>query len=193
MNIAVLGGTFDPPHFGHLLVARQVLEHVPTVDEVWLLPDNTNPDKRVFASAKDRSAMARLLVEPRITVSDIDIKRGGETYTIDTIHELKQNTENTYMWLFGSDLVQQMKQWEQYEEIISEVAFIIFPRPDYPVSDIPKNTTVLPENKLLIANYSSTSIRERVAKGLSIKGLVPDDVSDYIDKHKLYQSKPVYV
>ncbi len=193
MNIAVLGGTFDPPHFGHLLVARQVLEHVSGVDEVSLLPANTNPDKTVFASAKDRLAMTNLLKESGISISDMDIARGGETYTIDTIHELLKDTKNTYLWVMGSDLLTQMNHWQKHEEIISSIPFIIFPRPGFSTTDAPKNATILSENKLLTANYSATAIRGRVAKGLSIKGLVPDGVAEYIEKNKLYQSKSVYV
>jgi nicotinate-nucleotide adenylyltransferase len=68
MTIAVLGGTFDPPHFGHLLVARQVLEHIDDFDEVWLLPNNTNPFKKVAASAKDRLVVTKILEEPGIRV-----------------------------------------------------------------------------------------------------------------------------
>lgn len=193
MNIAVFGGTFDPPHFGHVLVARQVLEHIPLIDAVWLLPDNTNPDKKVFAKAIDRLAMTRLLQEPGISVSDIDIVRGGETYTIDTIHELKKNSKNSYSWLMGSDLLKKMKKWEKYEEIVSAVPFIIFPRPGFTITGVPKNFTVLSENTLLSANYSATAIRAWVAKGLSIKGLVPDAVADYIEKYKLYKNTSVYV
>lgn len=193
MNIAVLGGTFDPPHFGHLLVARQVLEHVTNIDEVWLLPDNTNPDKTVFASPNDRLAMAKLLQEPGIKVSDIDIIRGGETYTIDTIHELQKNKANNYSWVMGSDLLSQMTKWESYDEIISLVPLIIFPRPGFAIGDATKKATILSENTLLTANYSATAIRARVNKGLSIKGLVPDAVADYIEKNKLYKTEPVYV
>lgn len=193
MDIAVLGGTFDPPHFGHLLVARQVLEVKTDIDEVWLMPANTNPDKKVYAPTYTRLAMVKFLQEPRIKVSDIDIIRGGETYTIDTVRQLLIDKKNQYRFVMGSDLLSKMKNWQGYEEIIASIPIIIFPRPDYPVKTIPKSFEILPENQLLVANYSSTVIRQRIAKGLSIKGLVPDKVAEYIKKHQLYQTKTVNV
>ena len=105
MKIAVLGGTFDPPHYGHLLVARQILEEKENIDEVWLLPANTNPDKKIYALVEDRLAMVKLLQEDHIKVSDIDISRGGETYTIDTIRKLILDKKNQYIWVMGSDLL----------------------------------------------------------------------------------------
>ncbi len=193
MNIAVLGGTFDPPHFGHLLVARQILEVKSDIVEVWLMPANTNPDKKVYASARHRLTMTKFLEESHIKVSDLDVDRAGETYTIDTVRQLIKNKRNRYSWVMGSDLLPTINHWEGYKEIITSIPFIIFPRPDYPAASVPKSFEVLPENKLLVANYSSTAIRERVAKDLSIEGLVPDKVADYIGNHKLYQSKSVYV
>lgn len=193
MNISVLGGTFDPPHFGHLLVARQILEVKPNIAEVWLLPANTNPDKKVYASASDRLTMTTFLEEAHIKVSALDVDRGGETYTIDTVRLLLKNKQNRYSWVMGSDLLPTINKWEGYKEIITSMPFIIFPRPDYPVAAVPKSFEVLPENKLLVANYSGTAIRQRVAKSLSIEGLVSNHIANYIGKHKLYQAKSVYV
>lgn len=193
MNIAVFGGTFDPPHFGHLLVARQVLEAGIGIDEVWLLPANTNPDKQIFAQAHHRLAMARLLAGSGIGVSDIDIARGGDTYTKDTAVFFEKDTQNKFFWVIGSDLVSSMKKWQGYEYILQTVKLIIFPRPEYPIHEAPESAIVLGENKLLTANYSSTVIRARVAQGRSIAGLVPEKVEAYIKKNQLYQTKSVYV
>lgn len=193
MKIALLGGTFDPPHFGHLLVARQVLEEVSGIDKVWLLPANTNPDKIVYASPSDRLTMTKFLEERDIAVCDYDIKRGGPTYTYDTINNFCKDKKNSYVWLMGSDLLKSIKSWQGFDRFTKMMPFLIFPRPDYPAENVLRGFTVLPENKLITANYSSTVIRERVSEGLSIKGLVPNRVDEYIKKRGLYLNKKVYV
>ena len=142
---------------------------------------------------EDRLAMVKLLQEDHIKVSDIDISRGGETYTIDTIRKLILDKKNQYIWVMGSDLLPQFEKWEGYKEIISSIEILIFPRPDYPIKNIGKSIKILPKNHLLTVNYSSTVIRQRIAKGLSIKGLVPEKVEEYINKKHLYSLNKMYV
>ena len=116
MNIAVLGGKFDPPHFGHLLVINQILEKVDYIDKVLLIPVNTHPWKTIVASPADRLAMIKLLKSDRIEVADIDIKRGGQTFTIDTIKELTANKANKYYWVSGSDILSEFDKWKDHQE-----------------------------------------------------------------------------
>src|SRR3989338_6725136 len=186
MKIAVLGGTFDPPHFGHLLVARQIMENFSDIDRAWLLPANTNPDKKIYAPTSHRLKMAQFLKEERIDVCDLDIKRGGETLTIDSIRQLIKIRDHKFTWIIGSDLLSTIKFWEGYGEFIKLVPFIVFPRPEYPIKSVPVGFKVLKESHLLTANYSSTVIRARVRQGLSIEGLTPHEVTNYINKHHLY-------
>lgn len=192
MNIAVLGGKFDPPHFGHLLLVNQILEKVAYIDQVLLIPVNTHPWKTIVGSAIDRLAMTRLLASDKVKVSDIDIKRGGETYTVDTVKELARDSSNKYFWVSGSDILSEFNKWKNYKELIKKINFLIFPRGDYPVKNLPSGFELVP-GRLLINNYSSTAIRARVKTGLSIKGLVPDSVAGYIKIHKLYIKDAVYV
>lgn len=193
MNIAVLGGKFDPPHFGHLLVINQILEKIPHIDRVLLIPVNTHPWKTLVASPSDRFSMTKLLESERIKVSDIDTKRGGETYTIDTIKELTANKSNKYFWINGSDILEEFHKWRDYKKLIKLITFLIFPRAGFPVKKLPTGFKLVPGRDLLVNNYSSTAIRERVRLGLSIKGLVPDKVAHHIKIHHLYQKDTVYV
>src|ERR1700687_1548173 len=106
MQIALFGGKFDPPHLGHIHISKYILQAGLGIDAVWFVPANTHPWRPIVASAQDRLEMAQLLVKGSdsgyrgVTVSDIDIKRGGDTYTIDTVRELFKTTDNTYCWIF---------------------------------------------------------------------------------------------
>src|SRR5258706_5659004 len=98
MRVALFGGSFDPPHNGHLIIARAVLAFDPTIDEVWLLPTNQHQWKPMHAPAEDRLAMAKLLEEDRIKASDVDVAR-KITDNIETIKYLQETTKNTYVWV----------------------------------------------------------------------------------------------
>lgn len=192
MNIAVLGGKFDPPHFGHLLAINQILEKIPYIDQILLIPVNTHPWKMIVASPADRLAMTKLLESDKIKTSDIDIKRAGQTYTVDTVIELTLDRANKYFWVSGSDILSEFNKWKNHKELVKKINFLIFPRGDYPIKNLPKGFELVP-GKLLTNNYSSAAIRIRVKNGLSIKGLVPDQVAEYIKIHNLYKSDRVYV
>lgn len=172
-RVAVLGGAFDPPHLGHFGLAKTALK-TGLVDQVWLMPNFSHPWREAIAPAKDRLAMCKLLVNPpspapgglrRARVSDLEIKRRGKSYTIDTVRELKRKfPDYVFFWLMGSDRLIDLKKWKVIERLLKEIKFIVLPK-----------TTV-----------SSTKIRERIKKGLSISGLVPKKVEEYIRKHNLY-------
>lgn len=188
MKIALFGGRFDPPHNGHLHIAREVLKSVPDIDEVWLVPANTHPWRPIEASASDRLAMTKLLAEENIRVSDIDIRRGGETYTIDTINELLQTTSNTYVFICGADQLEDFAKWRAYQELEKKLHFVVFPRIGYDILGVlPKNVTILAANDFIATDDSSTQIRERIKKGLSIADLVPEKVEKYILNKRLYR------
>ena len=90
MKVAILGGKFDPPHYGHLLIAQQVLESDLKIDQVWLMPAKNHPWKKINASAEQRMEMVKLLTNDKIKVSDVDLYRDGNIYTIDTVKILQQ-------------------------------------------------------------------------------------------------------
>src|SRR5690348_4467233 len=164
MNIAVFGGRFDPPHVGHLAVAKEILKVRPDIDEVWLIPANTHPWRPIVASAKDRFAMVKLMEEEKIKAKDLDIVRGGETYTIDTIKLLfQENRNNIYHWVCGIDQIKDLYRWKEYDELQKLINFIVFPRKGYDEkTNLPKNVSLI-KGDFIATDLSSSAIRQHVA------------------------------
>ncbi|MBI5465290.1 nicotinate (nicotinamide) nucleotide adenylyltransferase [Candidatus Gottesmanbacteria bacterium] len=163
-TIAIFGGSFDPPHLGHVSLIKKILK-AGLVDEIWLVPNFSHKWKKIIASPNNRFKMCQLLIKNKTKVCDIEIKREGKSYAIDTIRELKREYPGyQFYWLAGKDLLRELPKWKDPEALKKEIEFIAFPK----------------------TNVSSSKIRERIKKGLSITGLVPKKVEEYIRKHKLY-------
>ncbi len=187
MKIAILGGRFDPIHTGHVLIARQVLELRPEIDKVIFVPAFEHQWKPIVASPKDRIAMVKSVLEDRMEVTDIEIKRKGISYSIDTIKVLKKETGSQVYWVVGSDIVAEFGRWKNSEELIREATFLVFPRDPYDLpTDLPKGFELISDPNLLVTSFSGTAIRNRVKSGRSIKYLVPPEVEKYIIENKLY-------
>lgn len=187
MSIAVFGGRFDPPHCGHLLVAEQVLEKMPEINQLWLLPANTHPWKQMVASPLNRLNMTKLLESKKIKVSDFDIKRGGETYTIDTVKLLKRDSTHSYFWLCGSDTLREFHRWKNFQQLVKLIPFLVFPRSNDKIKNLPEGFSLIKNKNLITTNISSTAIMNRIKRGLPITGLVPEKVEEYIREYNLYQ------
>ncbi|MBI3380219.1 nicotinate (nicotinamide) nucleotide adenylyltransferase [Candidatus Gottesmanbacteria bacterium] len=186
MNIAILGGKFDPPHIWHFLTAQQVLENVPEIDQAWLLPDYTNAFRPIVAMPSDRIEMLHFLETGRIKLSTIAIAREETTYTVNIATELKKDLNNRYYWIVGSDVTTEFSRWRDYQKLSRLMQFLVFPRKDYPIKNLPQGFQKVPGD-LLLSNISSTTIRDRVKNGLSITGLVFPEVEDYIRRRNLYK------
>lgn len=187
MHIAVFGGRFDPIHNGHMAVARAVLQEVPGIDEVWLLPANTHPWKPMIASSQDRLSMVRLSQEKNIIASDLDIRRGGETYTIDTVRELLKDRKNRYSWVCGIDQIKDLYRWKEYEELHRLIDFLVFPRRGYDEkTNLPQKFSLI-KGSFIANELSSDTIRARIRKGIPITGLVSEKVEQYIKGKGLYK------
>lgn len=187
MRIAILGGRFDPIHTGHILIARQVLELVPRIDKVLFVPAYQHQWKPTVASPQARIVMIESVLEDRMEVSDVEIKRGGVSYSIDTIKALKKQTGAEIFWIIGSDILPEFHRWVKASELTKEAKFLVFPRDPYDLpTDLPEGFELISGKNLLVTSFSGTSIRERIAKGLSIKYLVPSVIEDYIKNNKLY-------
>jgi len=203
MHIALLGGSFDPPHLGHLLIAQQVKEQI-GVDQVWLLPMyGTAAHHKIFQKQlspfSDRIAMATLLENDFIKVSDFEIKENKESITIVTLEKLaKVYPQHTFSWITGSDKLETFQKYERWQDIIKKHNLIVFPREHmlwhlqervkeaFQLQAIPENIMVLHDKDLILTNISSTTIRDRIRRGLSIQHLVPDGVAEYIQEKTLY-------
>ena len=187
MKIGILGGSFDPPHFGHLLVARQAREIV-HLDEIWLMPYFAHNWDPTVSAAAHRLAMTRRIEEPGITVSDVEIKHQQKNYTIETVRRLKSKYAHEFFWIIGSDILPEFQRWKDWEQLEREVSFLVFPRNGHSIpSELPRGFQAINSPELVTSNLSSTIVRNRLTKGLSVVGLIPQGVIDYIEKHKLYQ------
>jgi len=188
MKIAILGGRFDPPHIGHFLVARQVLDFRKDIDKVLLVPAFKHQWKPIVASPKDRIEMLKFFVEPRIEISDVEIKRKGISYSSDTIKAIKKQTSAEVFWIIGSDILPEFHKWKNAEELLKLATFLVVPRDphSFDPKKLPKGFEVISSPDLVTTDFSSTLIRDRIKAGKSIKNLVPECIEKYIVEHKLY-------
>ena len=180
MHIALLGGSFNPPHNGHLVMARASLAQT-GANEVWLLPNFRQSPPKDVASVSDRLAMVRLLEEPKILVSTIetDHKLSGET--VEILPWLPGL--NTYAFIMGSDQLTTFFRWQDYGLLLSKLQFWVYPRVGYPLKPMYNGMRILHGSPY---DVSSTDVRKRAAVGESLAELVPEKVVGYIAKHGLY-------
>jgi len=190
-KIGIFGGVFDPPHIGHLIMARRASEQL-GLDKVFFVPANIPPHKKVpVASAEHRINMLRiaLLPHPDFTISTCEIERGGISYTIDTVRFFHQNIfADEYFLLVGEDSALNFFTWKDNSEILNLVKVAWFPRyiqnrnEDYRFLDLRNFIKVEAE----IIEVSSSRIRQLIKERKSIRYLVPDGVLMYIEKNELY-------
>ena len=193
MKTCIFGGTFDPPHIGHLLIAQTVFESE-NFERLIFVPANISPAKKNGDSSppEERSKMLEMSLtnNPNFEISDLEIKREGISYTIDTIKEVADKLKldkNNLFFLMGSDTLKGFHNWKNPEEIIKLCNIIVAIRPGFTPSDIPQ--WVL--DNVRFANIprfevSSTNIRRRWREGKTIRYMVTKEVWEYIDEKDLY-------
>jgi nicotinate-nucleotide adenylyltransferase len=187
-----MGGTFDPIHIAHLIIAEAALEAL-TLREVVFVPAAKPPHKGdVYVTpVEDRLEMVRLAIEgnPRLVVSDIEAKRETPSYTIDTIREFRAglDADEEIYFIIGADSLLEFFTWKEPEKLLDSCRFVVVPRPGVSVDDadarIRDKAIVLDAPELDIA---SRDIRERVRGRRTIRYLVPTEVESYIDRKNLY-------
>lgn len=188
MTIAILGGRFDPPHWGHFWLAQQVLEKRQEIDEVWFMPAAKHQWKKIEAAGKHRLAMLQCFKNKKFRISDIELIRGGVSYTVDTVKAIKSKYKCTLYWVVGSDIISEFDRWEKAEELPSLVTFLVFPRDPYKIPNkLPRGFEPITGSDLIVTNLSSTIIRRRVREGKSIRGFVPRRIEEYIKSNNLYK------
>lgn len=190
MRIGIYGGSFDPIHSGHGIVANFVSQ-CNVVDEVWLMVSRKNPLKphSTYAGDKERLAMAALVARKcrNVKVSDIEMSLPSPSYTYDTLTLLKKlHPEDEFILIIGSDSLENFESWKNHEGIIKEFGLIVYPRPGYvmPLEE-PENVKFLqgaPE-----FGISSSLIREYIKSSWNINFFTPPEVAEYIKEHHLYQ------
>ena len=184
--VGIMGGTFNPVHLGHLIMADQVMAQL-NLDKVVFVPDAEPPhqDHKSTIDAKDRVAMLELAIQdhPRFELDLLEIARGGKSYTYDTIVELKKRHPlSDYYLILGADMIDYLPTWHRIDELAKLVTFVGVKRPGIEAkTTYPVIWVDTPEIAL-----SSTKIRELVARHCSIDYLVPPKVRQYIHEKGLY-------
>lgn len=184
MRVALLGGAFNPPHLGHLMIAQQVLDFTDT-DEVWFLPNFAQSPPKPVASVEDRLAMTKFLVLPRTHVSTIEIDNRLDGETVNILPHLP--ADHQFSFIIGSDQLPTFHLWQDWEKLLSQMPFFVFPRYGFPNEPLYKGMKVIADELLVGSNISSTKIRQRVARGLPVDQFVPQAVHAYIQERGLYR------
>jgi len=192
VKIGFLGGSFDPVHFGHLIAAQDAYEQY-QLDRLFLVPAAQAPLKPndVQSSAEDRLAMLRAAVEwdRRFEVSDFELRKGGMSYTIDSVRHFRaQFPDDQLYWIIGGDQLPKMHLWREIEELALLTEFIFLERPGHSV----KATPTVPGLRLHrcdghLVEISSTELRERVRCGLSLDYFIPHKAIVQIEEKRLYR------
>jgi len=198
--LGIMGGTFNPIHYGHLLICEGIREEF-CLDKIIFIPAKIPPhkDNSKIIGAHDRLRMVELAIgdNPFFTASEIELMREGSSYTVDTLRVIKEQENNKEISLIvGADSLVRFETWKDYREIFKLAVIIVASRPDT-AEDI-LNSYINKFRDEAGANikkysgkamdYSSTEIRKRVGMGLSIKYMVPPEVEKYIYENGLYKN-----
>ena len=215
MRVGLFGGTFNPVHWGHLRAADEIREMF-DLKQVIFIPTNISPHKKSqeIASAENRLIMLNLAVNGNsyFSTSDVELKRPGKSYSIETISYFKHalGKELTLFFILGMDAFLEITSWKDYIELFTLCNFIVMSRPGYEVKEkdqvipakVKANYRYQPDEKRFISSLQSTiyfteitpvdissfTIRALIKKGGSINHLLPEKVESYIKEHKLYSN-----
>lgn len=188
MRLGILGGTFDPIHLGHLYLAKKVLQDL-SLDKVIFIPTYLPPHKKnvKISSDKHRYRMVKLAIadEKRFAVSNIEIKRKGRSYSVETLRRIRKRygLSTQIFFITGSDSLKAIGKWKDLEEILGLCRFVVVKRPRHRAKKIPRNFIVL---DIDAKDISATDIRVRIRKGHAVGKFLPKNVSTYIKKHEIY-------
>lgn len=185
-RVGIVGGTFDPPHIGHLIMANEVWQSL-QLDEIRFMPNQEPPHKKRNSNATndDRKRMLSLSISdhPAFSIELIEFEREGPSYTYDTIRLLKEREPDIeFYFIIGADMIEYLPKWYNIEKLTKIIQFVGVNRPGFSVeTNYPIIQIQIPDIHL-----SSTMIRARIKDNLSIKYLVMDEVMNYIKEKKIY-------
>jgi nicotinate-nucleotide adenylyltransferase len=197
VRIGILGGTFNPPHLGHLICAQEAYLQL-GLDRVTLIPARIPPHKTVEdePGAEHRLELCRLAVrgdEERFDVSDVEIRRDGPSYTVDTLEELHSRApEHELFLIVGGDIAAGLPGWHRPEQVLSLATLAVAKRRGTSRAAVGEALSELPGGErarffqMPRIGISSTMLRDRARAGQSIRYYVPDPVISYIERHRLY-------
>ena len=199
-KIGISGGTFDPIHYGHLIIAEEIRQTM-ELEKMIFIPSGNPPHKTdaKVTSATHRFKMVEMATatNPYFQVSSIELEREGYSYTIDTLSQLKQmyGNDTALFFMTGADVIPELITWKNFKDIFSLCEFVAVLRPGFKREALIKEIEYLRNNYMAtihivnapLIGISSTIIRDRVRKDKSIKYLVPENVEHYIMKNNLYK------
>jgi len=198
-KLGVFGGTFDPVHYGHIYLVRQAVDEC-GLDRAMVVPAALQPFKpeRAMASGRHRFDMARLAfsADDKISVSDIELKKGGVSYTVDTLAEIRHmcGADTEISFILGADAFLKIEKWKGAEELLKNYSFIIGTRPGCGRDEldvfIERLENVYNNKITTIKNrqteVSSTEIKRAIAAGEDLSGYIPPEVERYIGSNGVY-------
>jgi len=192
VRVGILGGTFDPPHIGHLLAASDAVEAL-SLDQLVFIPNARQPLKAdaPVAAAEDRLAMVRLLCagDPRFMVDDTEVRRGGLSFTVETLREYRARAPAAALFLLiGADVVETLPSWRDPEAIAALAEVVVLIRSSDGTRPVPGSLDGVRQVATRRVDVSSTEIRARVRAGRRLTGFVPDAVAAYIAERGLYRT-----
>lgn len=196
MRVGILGGTFNPPHLGHLVCAQEAYIQL-KLERVLFIPARTPPHKPVEEEPgpEHRLELCRLAVQddPRFEVSDLEMKREGPSYTVDTLSELHSNAPDNDLYLIvGGDVAAGLPEWHEPERVLSLATLAVAKRRGTPRESVEAALAHLNGGdraelfRMPRIGVSSTVVRRRVEAGEPVRYIVPDAVAEYIIDHGLY-------
>lgn len=192
MDIGLFGGSFNPPHVAHLVVAEVVRDQF-DLESIWWIPNATPPHKPngELAAVEHRLAMTRAAIDdnPAFQLCDIEVERAGVSYTVDTVRALQeQHPDTDFGLIIGSDSLDHFAEWHCPDEIAERVPLVVYKRPGVleAVAE-PRFANRVQYAAAPVMEVSGTEIRSRRRAGRSIRYLVPDAVRQYIEAHDLYR------
>jgi nicotinate-nucleotide adenylyltransferase len=200
-KIGILGGSFNPVHLGHLILAQDAMEHF-GLDKVLFIPCAQPPHRtqKYVVDSGHRVAMLKLALkdDPRMVLSSMEVERGGVSYTVDTLRRLKElDADAQYHFIIGGDTLTELHTWKDIYDVLGLCEMVTMHRPGSQSLPPPKDLKLAdpwPERLLShvftghLVDISSTDIRKRMQTGRSIRYFVPFAVEMYIVNHELYQS-----
>lgn len=198
MKIGILGGTFDPPHLGHLIAATQIKERL-SFDEMWLMPVASHAFDKKLSPAPLRLEMATCVESPGIVASDIEITLGGVSSTYHTLKHLRESRpHDSFSFCMGSDLLDDFHKWNDWKALVRENPFVIYPRGDHAHNlfeqtvkvmgkELMKHITRIEGDDVIVTNISSSLIRRLIREGRTFRHLVPERIEYFIVQKKLYR------
>jgi nicotinate-nucleotide adenylyltransferase len=188
-KIGILGGTFDPPHHGHLLIANEVLSAL-DLDEIWFMPNQEPPHKQKSESItnEDRLEMLKLAIKgnDQFQITTIELERQGLSFTVDTMKIIREiYPDFQFFFIIGADMIEYLPKWNKINELVHLVQFVGVERHKY------SHDTSYPIIYVDVPamEVSSSIIRERLKTGKTVRYLLPDSVIDYIEENNLYGTR----